>query len=125
MFKKILDKLSNYLKNKSKTDSKTNSILLQIDHDNKVNLKVFINNNTIESADRFGLLLFLLNEGYYVQGFLDILSDLSKQNPYNDKFVKQTISSWSNKITESAELESNINSNDPVIKPTEFNVGKN
>lgn len=124
MIKKLLNTLFKNKKNSSQFNHTTNSIVFEIDKNNKINLKVFINDTNIESADKLGVLLFLLNEGYYVQGFLDILSDLSKQDPNNDEFVKKIINSWSTKVTEIAEYESQLNINEPIIKPTQFNVEK-
>ena len=93
----------------------SNSIVFNIDNDNKVNLTIDIKNTSLESADKLGFLLFLINEGYYVQSFLDIISDLSKKNIDHALFAQKTINSWSTRITDNAD------DNDPIVKPTEFN----
>ncbi|NBT07536.1 MAG: hypothetical protein EBS98_01920 [Chitinophagia bacterium] len=65
-------------------------------------------------------MLFLLNEGYYVQLILDVLLKISKQDVNNNIFVQNVISNWSSRISDN--LSSNDNDSDePIIKPTHFN----
>lgn len=99
----------------------TNSIMFESDSNNMVNIKVYINDPSRDAADKFGLLLYLLNEGYYVQHTLEILSNLSKEH-HNNEFITATINSWSNKVTDNTKHELYIN--DPIIKPTQFNSNK-
>jgi hypothetical protein len=107
-----------------KSQDLINSIIFEIDHNNKINLKVKIENKSIEAADQLGLLLFLLNEGYYVQLFLDTISNISKNDTCRAEFIQKVINAWSNKIKESDTYTTNSSENDPLIKPTQFNLGK-
>jgi hypothetical protein len=65
--------------------------------------------------------LFLLNEGYYVQTFMDLITDLSHDN--NTKFSQKVISSWADKINTSNSYD-NKAEDEPLIKPTYFNNTK-
>lgn len=103
------------------TNETTNSIVFESDSNNMAHIKIFINDPSRDAADKFGLLLYLLNEGYYVQHTLDILSNLSKEH-HNNEFITATINSWSNKVTDNTKNELYIN--DPIIKPTQFNINK-
>lgn len=121
---KILSKYLDLFKHKENTKP-TNSVLFEIDNNNNIDVKIKLNNALVDDAEKFGLLLFLINEGYYVQTFLDILSDISKEGEHQAKFVQTTIHSWASKVTESNIYETNIkNECDPIIKPTQFNISK-
>lgn len=104
------------------TTKKPIQILFEIDNSDKFTVDLIINDKSVEMADNLGLLLFLINEGYYVQYFLDMLTDLSKQDSNNGIFVQKTISNWSNKIVESE--NNHIAIDEPIIKPSQFGVGK-
>jgi hypothetical protein len=97
-----------------------NSITFKIDQDQKIHLHIDIENLSSADANKFGLMLFLLNEGYYVQTFMDLMTDLSKQDLTKAQFVQQVIGNWSKQITESNEYEDKLD-NEPIIKPTLFN----
>ena len=95
-----------------------NSILFYLDENQKINLDVDIDNISAEDAKQFGLLLFLINEGYYVQSFLDIISDIAKKHSNKTQFAQTVISTWSNAILENDKVVEQ----DPIIKPTQFNT---
>jgi len=111
------------IKESTENDSLFNIILFQIDENQKVHLKVNIDNFSEEAAKKFGFLLFLLNEGYYVQTFMDLISDFSKESLTKAQFCQQVIGSWSNKIAESDKYELD-HQDEPMIKPTSFNNAK-
>lgn len=104
----------------SQQSTPLNSIIFEVDKESKINVRINIQDNTIENGKAFGLLLFLINEGYYVESTLNLLSSLSDLNPNNANFIQQTLSSWSNYVSE----DINHDIQDPVIKPTEFNINK-
>jgi hypothetical protein len=106
--------------NTSKTDTTNNSIIFHLDQNQKINVDIDLNNLSTEDAKQFGLLLFLINEGYYVQSFLDIISNISKVDTTKTEFVQSVISSWSNAIIENDNYVKN--NQDPIIKPTQFNI---
>lgn len=114
--------INNLFQKSNKSEVLTNSIIFNIDENHKISLAVDIKNSSLQAAQRLGLLLFLINEGYYVQSFLDIISDLSKKNDAGLLFQQQVISTWSEKITESNlnEQQDQINDDTPIIKPTQF-----
>ena len=106
-----------------KSDSyNNNSILFNIDKNRNIHLKLNFNHFSSEDSDKFALLLFLMNEGFYTQTFLDLITDFAKQNPQHAQFIQHIISEWSNRITENntyASMEINTKE-DPLIKPTQF-----
>jgi hypothetical protein len=107
------------LKNNLETkNTNTNSILFYLDQDQKINLDIDINNISSEDAKQFGLLLFLINEGYYVQSFLDKISDIAKKHADKTEFIQTVISVWSHAIIENDKVVEQ----DPIIKPTQFNT---
>jgi hypothetical protein len=101
------------------TKKQNNSILFYLDQNQKINLDIDIDNISADDAKQFGLLLFLINEGYYVQSFLDIISDIAKKHSDKTEFVQTVISTWSNAIIENDKA---VNQEDPIIKPTQFNI---
>lgn len=96
------------------------SITFEIDENNQFSVDLSIGNRSLVLAENLGLLLFLINEGYYVQSFLDILVDISKQHHDNAIFAQTTISHWSNKIMEHDQDQADV----PIIKPSQFGVVK-
>lgn len=105
--------------NQSVNSQSCNSISFDIDTTQKVRVKMDIYNTSSDDADRLGLCLFLMNEGYYVQSLLDIMSDIAKEDPNKARFIQQAISVWSAKILEADHVEY---SDQPIIKPTQFNT---
>lgn len=97
-----------------------NSIIFEIDEESKINVKLNIQNNVVDNGKSFGLLLFLVNEGYYVESTLNLLHGLANLNAENASFIQETISSWSDYISK----DINRDIQDPMIKPTEFNINK-
>ena len=114
--------LSKYLKGKDSQENKEtcNTIVFKIDQDQKIHLHIDVHNFSSKDADKFSLLLFLLNEGYYIQTFLDLVTDFAKQNPQHAEFVQQIVSGWSSKITENSTYIEDSNEEEPLIKPTQF-----
>lgn len=95
-------------------------ITLEIDENNKFNVNLVVNDKSLDLAEDLGLFLFLINEGYYVQAFLDSLMDLAKKNHNDALFAQTVISHWSNKIIENDKNETD----EPIIKPSQFGVVK-
>jgi hypothetical protein len=111
--------------NSEKLQITNNSIIFEIDQNQKTNVWMELKDTSPEAASNFGFFLFLLNEGYYVQTIIDILSKTLKEDDEEKSiFVQKIISTWSQKITENSKYDSDIN-NDPIIKPTEFNTSIN
>lgn len=99
-----------------------NTIIFSVDTDNNNDFKLEINHYSKEAAEKFGVLLFLINEGYYVQSILDSLSSLSKENEEKSQFVQQAIYNWSSHIKASDGYSST--NDEPIVKPTQFNTTK-
>ncbi|NCA30799.1 MAG: hypothetical protein EBS93_08795 [Chitinophagia bacterium] len=98
----------------------SNYLIFELDENNQSHVSLAISNDDTESAKQLGIMLFLLNEGYYVQLILDVLLKISKQDVNNNIFVQNVISNWSSRISDN--LSSNDNDSDePIIKPTHFN----
>jgi hypothetical protein len=118
--KNLMDRFLKEKNNTQQTDN-TNKILFEIDENHKINIKLDLGNFTDDSAEQLGLVLFLLNEGYYVQTFMDLITDLSHDN--NTKFSQKVISSWADKINTSNSYDNKME-DEPLIKPTYFNNTK-
>lgn len=112
------------MKNKtiSKEQNNNNTVSFEVDEDKKIDVILQLNDLSIEAASQFGFFLFLLNEGYYVQTIIDILSEMCKEGGEKAIFSQRVISTWSQKILENDKYNSDINNNDPIIKPTQFHV---
>lgn len=95
---------------------KSNFITFELDQDNKPHVLLDLDNLSTESAKQLGILLFLLNEGYYVQPVLDVLLAISKQDVQKNLFVQTVMSNWSSHIA-----ADNKKIEEPLIKPTQFN----
>lgn len=98
--------------------SRSNYLIFELDENNQSHVSLAISNDDPESAKQLGIMLFLLNEGYYVQLILDVLLKISKQDVDNNIFVQNVISNWSSRIKDDS---SDDNDNEPIIKPTYFN----
>lgn len=85
--------------------------------DNKV--KIYFNITSTEAAKQFGEMLFLLNEGYYVQSILDIFKEISSADENYAKFIQKVISNWSEKVLELENHEDDL-LNNPIVSPTYF-----
>lgn len=96
-----------------------NEIIFTIDQDQVINLQLNFNHYTKESAEKLALLLFFMNEGYYVQSLLDSLFAFAKDNNQH-QFVQQTISAWSAHLKSADQYEDNNSNDNPIIKPTQF-----
>lgn len=103
----------------SNLDSNENIITISCDSSGVSKVKIIVNNNSIESAKQFGEMLFLLNEGFYTQSFLDILNEIVESDKNYTIFVSSIIDKWSNKVTEIENIENSL-SNKPIVPPTFF-----
>lgn len=98
--------------------SNSNYLIFELDENNQSHVSLAISNDDAESAKQLGIMLFLLNEGYYVQLILDVLLKISKQDVNNNIFVQNVIANWSSRINDNLTSE---NDDEPIIKPTYFN----
>lgn len=98
--------------------SRSNYLIFELDENNQSHVSLAISNDDPESAKQLGIMLFLLNEGYYVQLILDVLLKISKQDVDNNIFVQNVISNWSSRINDNLTSD---NDDEPIIKPTYFN----
>ena len=96
-----------------------NSISFIFDDDNNVFLKISIKDFNQILSIKFGDLLFHMNEGYYAQSMMEIMTEIGSQGPEQFSFVKKAINQWGNKVLEAEKLEDE-NSIKPIISPSEF-----
>ena len=110
MIKFISDK---FLKTKKETH---NTVIFRIDSENE-NIKVdFLFDNINENSSRqIGEFLYFLNNGYYIKNILDILSNLSSNNPEYATFINNILRFWSDKLPVEPSIEDK-----PIISPTHF-----
>ena len=99
--------------------SPDNSISFIFDDDNNVFLKISIKDFNQILSIKFGDLLFHMNEGYYAQSMMEIMTEIGSQGPEQFSFVKKAINQWGNKVLEAEKLEDE-NSIKPIISPSEF-----
>lgn len=116
-----MQSILNFIKSIFKKTSKSldNSILFRIDNNQETDFKFDINNYSKDSAEKLGLLLFLISEGYYVQSFLDSLTSLYKDDKNKQEFVQQVVGSWATNISANETYEAS--NAEPIIKPSQFN----
>lgn len=101
------------------TPVEDNLLVISCDSHGTSKVKITVNNKSFESAKQFGELLFLLNEGFYVQPILDVLNDIIKTEPAYATFIQSILNRWSTKVTEIEDVEEDL-LNQPVISPTFF-----
>ena len=86
---------------------------------NENRIQINIGDLSFESAQRYGEMLFLLNEGYYIKSISDILIHLSKIDSSHEQFVNNVITNWSNQILNITNDEKNF-VHSHIISPTYF-----
>lgn len=91
-----------------------NSISFDLDANGKVYFDINVLDESKEAAEKLGIMLFMINEGYYVQHILNSL-DIIMKNPSSENFAKQIISSWSEQISKEDQ-------EDPIVSPSSFNI---
>ena len=96
-----------------------NLLIISCDSHGTTKIKITVNNKSFESAKHFGEMLFLLNEGFYVQTILDVLNEIIKTEPAYATFIQSIINKWSTKVIEIEDVEEDL-LNQPVISPTFF-----
>lgn len=82
-------------------------------------IKININNHSPEASTQFGEMLFLLNEGCYIQSILDIFDEMAKTDTGSAKFIQPIISQWSTRVLELENNQIDL-SQKPIISPTYF-----
>lgn len=100
-------------KNKSTVQ---NTISFDLDSDGKVHFDIHVLDESKEAAEKLGLMLFMINEGYYVQHIINSLDTLMK-NPASSQFAQQIISTWSQHITNDT-----LDQENPIVSPLSFNI---
>jgi hypothetical protein len=118
MLQKLKSLFTQKEQQKESQKSKSNYLIFELDENNQSHISLAINNDDLESAKQLGIMLFLINEGYYVQLILDVLLKISKQDINHNIFVQKVISDWSSHINDNLLSENN---DEPIIKPTHFN----
>ena len=128
MIKDIYNKLfhSNKSTNENKEQySNCNAIVFILDPKNKediVDIKLYINDTSDESAKQFGTLLYSINESFYAKSFLQMMSDITKDNPEYSTFMNIAIKRWSDFFhnVKNQETTEDQNSDDPIVPPSYF-----
>jgi len=100
------------------TNRKENSITFFIDDDDKLKIRIFIDDTSPKSSEYFGFLLYLINEGYYVQSILDTLFEMSEAYPDYGVFISSVIQEWSKKIKDEPEYKGEQHK--PIIGASQF-----
>lgn len=103
---------------KSKKIDTSNSIIFSIDENGKVHLDISINQTSDYHSEKFGYLLYLINEGFYLQSMIDAVVGLSDSKPEYTKFLECTIKSWNSHASKKDTHPININN--PIVSPSKF-----
>lgn len=111
-FKKI------FSQHKNPSNNTNNSIIFSINDNKEIIIQINLNSFSTESATKFGYLLFLINEGYCVKHILDFLSTMQKEDIDKNLFIQSVITQWSSQILD------HDNNEEPIVKPTQFNINK-
>jgi hypothetical protein len=125
MIIKFLTNLFNFKKTIKYND--TNYIIFQFGK-NKDDIELIISLIDLDtvSGQKFGELLFAINEGYYTNTILQILNNISSDSLEHKKFTTIAINKWAQKISEHGikfKDENKIkdtNKEDPLILPSQF-----
>lgn len=99
-----------------------NQIIISCDQNGLVKVKITISHVGTNAAKDFGKMLFLMNEGFYVQSILDIIKEIKESGSDTNEFIEQMISSWSECVVSIESMEKDED-NQPIISPTLFDKG--
>jgi hypothetical protein len=96
------------------------NLVVSINHTyiSSVKITIFIDDTSSKSSEHFGFLLYLINEGYYIQSILDTLFEMSQSYPDYSFFISKVIEEWSKKIKNDTEYKNEENK--PIIGPSQF-----
>jgi hypothetical protein len=103
-----------FVKKKKKT---FNTITFGIDNNGKVYIDLHIDNISSFHSEKFGFLMYLINESFYLQPMIDAVVALS-DNPDYREFSESTIKSWN--IHAIKNNEHPLSLENPIIKPSKF-----
>ncbi|MFM7795449.1 MAG: hypothetical protein ACKO7N_01655 [Candidatus Nitrosotenuis sp.] len=103
-------------------DTKYNILIVSVDSDGKIFLNFDVNNFSDKNAENFGMMLYYLNEGMYVETILDLFLHFMKNDNRFETFTQDTIRTWSKLVNEFGIREEFINNKntDPIIAPSDF-----
>jgi hypothetical protein len=102
--------------------SSENQLIISCDEDGLVKVKIAINHVGKQASTNFGNMLFLMNEGYYVQSILDIFEEIKDSNTDHAKFIEDITNTWSMCMLQIQKLEEE-EENNPIVSPTFFDKG--
>lgn len=103
-------------KKSDKLNAIVNSIYFDLDNDDHIHFDIETLDRTDETAQKIGLMLYMINEGHYVQNIINSLDTLVK-TPEHSRFAQQIIHTWSQQISKDSK-----NQEEPVVSPSSFNI---
>lgn len=130
MISKLIKKFFNTSKNVSEVKNNLqeytdcNAIIFILDSKNEnsfVDIKLYINDTSDHAAKQFGTLLYSINESFYAHTFLQMMNDITKDNPEYSLFMNQAIQTWSKFFNK---LKAEDNSQEPIVPPSSFYSNK-
>jgi len=122
MIKSILNKLCQYQKKKNNIEEslpKHNTVTFWVEA-NQSYAKIYIVDTDPESIDSLAEMLFGINSGEYMTSLLNILIDISKQDPKIKHYVKEVMVAWQDLVDDNTSYG---DTTEPYIKPTAFSNG--
>jgi hypothetical protein len=99
-----------------------NQLILSCDQDGIIKVKTIINHVGKDASINFGNMLFLMNEGYYVQSIFDIFQEIKDSNTDQTKFIEDITNTWAMCVLQIEKLEAE-EENSPIVPPTFFDKG--
>lgn len=105
------------------SDKEENRFVVNIKKDGTVFLDFILPHIDDKDCENFALVLYLLNEGMYIQSILDSLSEIRQKDKESIAIVNKIISSWS-KLVNQYGISEQVNIYEkPVVSPTQFYKG--
>jgi hypothetical protein len=126
MIYKYIKNLLGYSKQTNNKDyvnpNTDNQLIMSCDQDGIVKVKITINHVGKNASINFGNMLFLMNEGYYVQSICDIFQEIKDSNTDHTKFIEDITNTWAMCVLQIEKLEAE-EENSPIVSPTFFDKG--
>lgn len=109
--------LNLFRKKYTKQKIKSNQILLEIKEDGSLSMECMLENNDQNNAIYLAKFLYELNSGQYIQNFINLLTDIGKNNKEYESFIDKTLNAMTFYILKNEKY------NKPIISPSQFYRG--
>lgn len=101
-------------------DGNSNYLVVFMDKNGEPNIYMNLGDRSESAPEKFGNIIFSLNEGHYVSSIIDILISISKTDKEALIFINKIITTWSDQIKENSISIDKVFNDNPIILPTQF-----